>query len=173
MPDRLHPEPQTEAQVQFAAVRQLMFANFDSMVRDFQWSAWYLGQVASDAEVPTEVRAVAEFALIYHARDIDAALAPVQKRAVLAGIPVNVSIPHAASEQERPGLLVGLTDAKYVDGQRVIEGVAAIKHREGQWAFVNVAMRENGDTVLLSEDHQRHDPDVSILLAELLLGVGR
>lgn len=173
MIDRAQPEPQTEAQIRLAAVLRIMFANFDVMVQDSSWHAWYLGQVAGDAEAPSEVRAVAEFALRYHAGGIEKAITPVQHSAVPAGVPVNVGIPHAVAESIRPGLLVGLTDAKYVGGQMVIEGVAAIKNSEDNWAFVNVGLRAGGETVLLPEDQQINNPDTWILLMDLKLGVGR
>lgn len=154
----------TEAFRQFVVGLQVMSTDFDSHVQNFAWCA---GQIAEDPNAEAQLRGMMEFALQLQRFGMESALKAVQKN---SGVPVRVTIPESRTKK-RPGLIVGLTGARYVGRQKIqkiFDGIAVITNSRGQDAFVQVGIKPNGETILqLSESFKIKAPETARLMIDL------
>lgn len=158
--DTVQRDASQEAFREFVAGLQVMSTDFDRHVQNFAWCA---GQIVGDPDASAQIRGMMEFALRLQEFGLESALDAVRDN---SGVSVRVTISESRT-REKLGIVVGIVGARYVNKQKVFDGVAVMENSRGQEAFVRVGIRPNGETFLQQETLQTEDPETVRLMREL------
>ena len=157
----------SHAFAQFVSGLRTMSVDIDAMVENFAWCA---GQIAGAGDAPARIRGMIDFAIGYRKFGLENAVRSITEN---SGVRVNLGVPNTR-EVEKPGLIVGFTDAHLgTHDEPLFDGIAVVEDSRGRGVFVAVTIAVDGETVINGEEDQLDIPETKEYMKELSGEVNR